>query len=640
MLTLLETADQVRWFAQHSPEDVRNGNVLAITPEAAYVCQQLKVPYLKLEDHAQVFKRAVEYTSILPCYLEWEEWLDEWTQQAIPEFGKVDFKPASAVTFLLQLLFAEIWATATSLREFLEALRPNRVALWPPVITHIPWYLQPSVSPLSAILPRVASASGIEVITLSAQTPELTPVTRAEVSSYFKRLLKWSKRQLRQSWAFSEWAALRASGLAAYLKQFDSDAPRILISGFGYDLTPLAGELRQRSARVVQLLDELPPARLLTQSPPLPAPLRRVLAAAGSRLLEEPNLWKPLEQWGLGRTPLWAMPLHFWWYRIVPELWINFQRVRRLLQSTRPAALITWDAGANTLSGAAVNAATAVRVVCCVYQHGGSSGSDAKIWQMYLRHTDSFLVYGQQTLIELQQSCPPSLNCVAELIPVGSARLDLIRQQHLPEKSRQLRARLRAGDSRPIILYVPTVFATYGRAIGDLAAYPDVSYFELQQIILKLWLEAPEIRLLYKELIVANDPNRVMPEFIRKYIPNGTVTRQRLTDLMWAVDAIVVDHAITALSEVLLTNKPLIVYMPKPNAAGPQAKILLQKRAAVAETPDEFAAHVRALLHAGRYPELENPNDEFLQAYCTHLNDGRSAERAAEVILDGRIRDS
>jgi len=102
---------------------------------------------------------------------------------------------------------------------------------------------------------------------------------------------------------------------------------------------------------------------------------------------------------------------------------------------------------------------------------------------------------------------------------------------------------------------------------------------------------------------------------------------------MWAVDAIIVDHVVTAIGEVLLTPKPLLVYMPHPHLSSPQAKMMLEKRATVAETPAEFVAQVRAFLQAGKYLELENPDTEFLRTYCTHLDDGLSAQRAADVIL-------
>src|SRR6266446_1344872 len=107
MLTVLETASQVQWYVGN--HDANSGEVLAVTPTAAYACQELSQPYLKLEDHAQYARRFEEYTVVLEEYLNWEAWLDDWSHEAIPEFKANGFKPANSVTFLLQLVFAEIW---------------------------------------------------------------------------------------------------------------------------------------------------------------------------------------------------------------------------------------------------------------------------------------------------------------------------------------------------------------------------------------------------------------------------------------------------------------------------------------------------------------------------------------------------
>jgi hypothetical protein len=166
----------------------------------------------------------------------------------------------------------------------------------------------------------------------------------------------------------------------------------------------------------------------------------------------------------------------------------------------------------------------------------------------------------------------------------------------------------------------------------DLLDYPDVSYLELLQKILLLWKEYPQVRLLYKDFVVENNTDRVMAKFIQEHIPNGTVTYQRLTKLMWSVDAIIVDHVITAVSEVLLTRKPVLVYMPSPERADPEARNLLQKRAIVSTTAEEFEQQVRLFLQATPYEEIEQPDVAFLKRYCTHHHDGQSAERAASFL--------
>ncbi|MFN8455087.1 MAG: hypothetical protein U0401_10555 [Anaerolineae bacterium] len=634
-LTLVETAAQVQWLVKQADYE----QLLAITPEAAYTCQQLAQPYLKLEDYAHVTKRLSEYAPVLQSYLEWEAWLDQWGQQAIPEFGANGFRAASAATYLLQFFFAEIWATSVNIRELLEAINPTQVALWPPHITSVPSNLQPRVSPLAILAPPIVRQYGIDFVDLSEQAPGLRPITpTVELPLDRKSFISGIKAWLRQKPLITDIVQTGLDGLWPYLKPLRSGAPRILFSGYTYDLSSLARALRKQGAHITCLSD-----KLSGQAPGLSSLAYNilddtVLTEAGGRLLQTSELWKPLEQWGVERTPLWDKPLHFWWHQLVPQFWSHYQQVRQLLSQHKFTALVTWDSGGDTLSGGATNAAERAGVPRYIYQHGGSSGLDAKRLQMYLRFSDTFLVHGQQTVDELRQSCPPFLQPCAQVISVGSGQLDLLRQQNKPENIRRLRAHLQAGDNRPLIMYIPTCFGTYGRAISDLAAHPDVSYFELQQTVLKLWQEMPEVRLLYKEfIIVPNDPNNtVMRDFVQTQIPGAIVTNQRLTDLMWAVDAIVVDHVITAISEILLTKKPVVVYMPQPNTSSPQAKSLLQKRATVTETPLDFIAEVRNLLQKRQYPELENPNTEFSQAYSTHSNDGCSAERAASFILQGK----
>src|SRR2546421_8802781 len=108
------------------------GRALAITATAAYACQELSIPYLKLEDYCRYSQRFDEYDQILSDYLDWETWLDDWSQGAILEFQGTGFRPAKAVTYFLQFLLTEIWSTSTNLIEFLRATKPTKIAYWSP----------------------------------------------------------------------------------------------------------------------------------------------------------------------------------------------------------------------------------------------------------------------------------------------------------------------------------------------------------------------------------------------------------------------------------------------------------------------------------------------------------------------------
>ncbi len=635
-LTMLETVHQAHWLADHGIEHGLSGGILAVTPAAAYACQKLGLTYLKLEDYAQVAKRQIEYTSVMPYYLEWEAWLDEWAQQAVPIFGENHFRPASAITHLLHTLFAEIWATAVNLHEFIQATQPAHIALWLPRIINLPWHLHPSVSPLTTLAPTLVSAHNIPIVDLAGYAPTLAPVSDVpQGPSGIRRWVEWAKHLIVQHPLIAEVLATRYFRPSDHLKSLLSDAPYILVSGYGYDLPPLVRDLRRQGARIVIVPNRLPPIRLTT--PPLPSELKDTLAITSRQLLREPRLWELLEKCGIGHAVLWELALCHWWHNLVPELWRNYQHTCQTLRKHRYTAFVSWESGGNTLSGVISNAAECQGLHRYIYQHGSSSEIDARNWQAYLRHSETFLVYGQGSAEKLNQTCPTFMQPCARIIPVGSARLDALCNQSRTQ-SRRLRLKLQAGDIRPLILYIPTHFAAYGRSTSsELAPYPVVSYFELQQAILKLWNETPDVRLVYKDFAVANDPTRIMSDFVRDHIANAIVTNRRLPELIWAVDAIVLDHVITAIGEALLTNKPMVVYFPQAESPESQAKALLRKRAAVAETPEEFIKQVRAFLQAGQYTELKNPNTEFLEAYSTHLNDGNSAQRAAAILM-GKTR--
>jgi hypothetical protein len=65
-----------------------------------------------------------------------------------------------------------------------------------------------------------------------------------------------------------------------------------------------------------------------------------------------------------------------------------------------------------------------------------------------------------------------------------------------------------------------------------------------------------------------------------------------------------------------------------------EVKTILGKRVRISETNKEFIENVNQFLDSGDFSSLDNPEREFVKAYCTHLDDGQSATRAADAICD------
>jgi hypothetical protein len=624
-LVIVETERQVEWAIARRPSLLTDGLVIAATPDAAHACQKAGIGYSRIEDLTALGRRRSEYKEGLHEYLAWEAWVDEWARQCVPEFGRTSFMPAQGASLSLQMVHAEIWSTGRCLAELFDKLKPDTVTLWRPLILGVPSYLQPAVNPMVVLAADMAVQRGIPVRDLAAETPELRVVASVQRNDGIRSALRHAlfNGRIRQV-------------AAAYVRGGVGDALRclvpvwmkrdaVLVCGFGYDVQGLVLELRRTGVAVRQVPE--PPG-----VQPVDDVFLRSLEGVAQRLLAEPRFWEPVERCGVARTDLWKEPVLHWWRGILPATWSSFLAAQRHFRKSSYRAVVI--AGVNEQQeGPMAAAAKESAIPTFLYQHGGSSDLDSLELMGWLRGADTMLLYGEGTAADLSETLPTYASDTASLVAVGSARLDEIAARRKVPAREQLRAELQNGDSRPLVLYVPTHFSQYARAIGELADLPVVSYFEMLQGVLSLWKDAPGVRLVYKDFRVANDQSRLMPDFIRDNIPNAIVTSQRITDLMWSVDAIVVDHVITAAAEVLVTNKPCVFFMPSQTAQAKRARGLLAARARVATTGEEFVESVRELLDRTEFPPLESIDRRFLAAYGTHLDDCGSAKRAVRAIM-------
>ncbi len=624
-LVFVETAPQVEWAVSRRPSVFTDSLVVAATPDAAHACQKSGIEYSKIEDLAALNLRRSEYKEGLREYLAWEAWLDEWARECVPEFGRTSFMPAQGASLSLQMVHAEIWSTGRCLDELFNRVKPDTITLWRPLILAVPSYLQPAVNPVVMLAADMAAQRGIRVRDLAEEAPELRVVGDVQHAPGIRSAVRHA--------VFN--GAIRQFA-AAYVRGGFGDALRglvpvwtkrraVLVCGFGYDIQRLVVELRRVGVGVRQIPSS-PGVEALENS------FLKRLKAVAPRLLEEPRFWDPVERCGVGRTELWKAPLLHWWRRILPVTWSSFLAAKQHFKTRSYQAVVI--AGVNEQEeGPLVAAAKESKIPTFLYQHGGSSDLDSLELMGWLRGADTMLLYGEGTVADLSETLPTYASRTSSLVPVGSARLDEIGARRKAPARERLRVNLQNGDGRPLVLYVPTHFSQFARAIGELADLPVVSYFEMLQRVLCLWKNAPGVRLVYKDFRVANDRARLMPDFIRDNIPGAIVTSQRVTDLMWSVDAIVVDHVITAAAEVLITNKPCVFFMPSPTAQAKRARELLAARARVASTADEFVESVRALLNRAEYPPLESIDRRFLAAYGTHLDDYASAKRAIRSVM-------
>lgn len=615
--------------------------IIAITPEVAWACQERNLPYSSLDSTAppDLFARREE---IWKALTPWLQWVDSFLQASIPELTGRHFHPARAYVYHFYRLFAEFHSASRILTGFFESVAVTEVycRVWNRQRALLS--LDDRRSIYCSVLPLLAEQHGYKFKGLSAPSGALAPLAPLPETSQFRRFLLWGRSKI-PGRILEETRLIYRVGPIAWARSLVTEGgtgKSVLFLGSGYDLDPLAVNLREAGVRVRWMS-----ARMAETVPSdFDDPVTAALMRLWPEVLRHPQFVSPLSGCDVTADPRFAFALATFWHQVLPRLWAAHRNTVARLSAGRWEAVVAGNGGSGGAEGTILQCASGLfgaRGV--VYQHGGSSNiCDWGSYDCLLNATD-FLLHGECTEAAFSEASRLDPAFRANLHVVGSARLDAFSSVSGSSPAHaKLRDSIRGTDSRPIILYVPAHYGGYGRAVSDLAGYPDISYFQLQERILRVFAEFPEVRVLYKDFPVADSPPNPIPHFLSTSVPNATVTYVRLTNLMEVVDGIVVDHAITALAEALVTDRPILAYDQRAitdlNSAEGRAwrasGDLLCRRASVAFSPDEFEASTRQFLQTKPWLAPVPQNDDFLRAFCTFRGDGNSLSRAVAKLLE------
>jgi hypothetical protein len=85
---------------------------------------------------------------------------------------------------------------------------------------------------------------------------------------------------------------------------------------------------------------------------------------------------------------------------------------------------------------------------------------------------------------------------------------------------------------------------------------------------------------------------------------------------MWSVDVIIIDHVVTGIGELLLTDKPIVALLPSDGRlATEKARNLLEKRAIVSDNYDSFLEDINKLIIFDNDVSRDLQNHDFEKAY-------------------------
>jgi hypothetical protein len=653
-IAFCDTAEDIQAISLMDDE-VRPDTIIAVKPEAAWWCQKINIAYNKPEDYFdkdELFDMGFEITK---RNLTWIDWVDQFLRQIIPEFKLHSFSPARIYTLPLHLFLSEIACDAYILNKIFDAVNPSLVMLGKEN------FLPPGT--WSRIVPRSFSMTSlVEVVARRNGIKAENIFTR---SSFSQDYINSCILDLRRTNRLEFWLNLNNRlkinlplslkvhikriiqfGIVAYMLTWLSKVSvrnkgNVICLGYGYDLDYICLSLQRKGVRVKQLYD---PASFFKVSKKDLEIFQSRIDKCWGQIIQKDEFWLPIISCGIEPNKSIEWVFHRWWFGIIPQLWFYFINSKFLFKEKKYNGVLTWAIGEG-LNGTIFSAAKACDIPTFVYMHGGVSRcnwDNLVISEMFL--TDNYLVQGDgiKRILRKRAESLTSYKVSARVTSVGSPLLDFYRSKRWIRTSRQIRKTILKTKYRALILYIPTFYGNEGFRLFDTWLV-DSDYFHFQEKLLSVFSHFREFLFIYKEFpgslaLVTHNINPLINFINERRIDNVVVIKDiLLAKLIFAVDTIILDHNQTALCEALLTSKPILVFEQgsmSQRVTEPIALDLLKKRALVARTQEDFLKLVENFLRAGDFSEIQNPNDEFLRAYGTHLNDGLSAERASEYILE------
>ena len=590
--------------------------VVALEPEATPILRAARRPYLALEDGYDP-RRIVDLADpILERQRRWAMQLDRWLQSRVPGFAQHDFRPASLYLYWLKIVFDSLAIRAYPMTWALERWRPSWV--WHPGAaasdSEFGWDLMFRKSLYPAVIRAVAAKLKIDAAVS-------LPPPAAQQHNDPMSLAHWTRRPTATDWLRRQGSAIRAL-LESAPRVLRPTAGDLLLLGDGYDLRPVRRAAARAGMAVGSWSAVVNRARMTTSgNDDLSGRMMEAWAAA----LTDADVLGPATVDGCDFRDTAEARLRFWWEVLIPQQWRAFAATREQWSAARSAAIAVAGLSDHIERGAFA-AMRSLGARTYVYQHGGFVGAcECPPWDCNDLALAAYeLTYGSGTSDYF--SSRGTTDGVARAMPiaVGSSRLDGLRRSIRRGRARRRRAR---------VVLIPNLIPRNNRYF-DAGTTPDILESELQEALVAMAREFPQYDFIFKAFPYQDQRDTPAVALARTTGSNCHVEfEQPLPALIARADLIVVLFPSTALLEALLTDKPVIVLVdPRFVRMRPPARAALERRAIVSSSPEDFVEQVRERLRRGDFTLPAAVDDQFLRDYGTHLDDGKSAERALAAL--------
>ncbi len=305
--------------------------------------------------------------------------------------------------------------------------------------------------------------------------------------------------------------------------------------------------------------------------------------------------------------------------------------VPNLLRRYRVASLLT-SAMNSALAYTVNQSARRAGVPVVAWQHGLMSANGPHSQFSEYRHcmtASTTLTWGRAS--EQAHSLQPGerLKFGTQIASVGAASLDRL------FGARQLRRAGRSQRKPRNLLYATSNYYGNDWYFGMPPGYSDRLFYLDQDGIVCALSSLAERRDL--DVVVKLHPTTPDPPFAHEVRQDSRCGRlsvvkaeATLTRLLDWTDAVILDLPTTSLLQAIAAGLPVFVLL-RHWRHGAEGEEILARRAVCAETIDDLLQKVETFVREGHYA-ADIEDTEFLRAYGTHLNDTKSAERAAKIV--------
>lgn len=638
--------------------------VLALTPEVHYALEKAGVQAKQPEDYhteKEIHFLGMAQLAVVDrlCGL-----VDEATFSEVEAFRARDIRLGRLLWYELKNLLNSVAVRTLIMARILDVEKPNAVRYFLTMDEEVPTSLQfVNESIWSRVIPVVCKAK--HTIAEAVSPPESQYMISGPAARGADGKGSTPGRNsgaASSSHRFSQVIRLLRSGLNRVKRGIAVQGPfrpgkqgqTLLTLTTAYSLSHLIEEAdNTKQFRVLlfnprrpwstQWLLPITPAVSTRAVLPLPDGVGGRLDAASRRLRANAILEELLTISGVPYIEAVENRLHRLFSTVAPEVFYTYSQTEQVLRENSPAVMVA--ATMNLHERVAFLAARAGGVPTVVFQHGATAANALMETQsnfvrseIDFRWSDYVFTFGEGDTRFFQKFAPG----MARPISVGSPALDRLRQLRLSEgdRSKAMR-RLGLDPKRPAVFYVPTSMDGNTRPIPTRNRSP-ARMFQIERAIADVASEHPGIQFVVKlHSVGATSP---IERYIEdRHYTNCKVVRGKFQGMVHLADALIVDMPGLVFLEMLTTDRPILFCgheLPqKFNSEKWHPSILpmWKERVLYAEHLDEFLEMLRDFLRKGEFAPVKS-SDEMLRLFGTHLDDGRSAERALAILMEIAVK--